>query len=205
MKLIGSLTSPFVRKVRVVMLEKKLSYSLQIQDMWAHDQPDPLNPLGKVPCLLLEGGASIYDSSVIVEYLDALSPGSRLIPAGGRERAEVRTWEALADGVVDALVAMRLENTWSGRTPEQRSERWIERQKAKVHAGLAAMAAGLSDKAWCCGTQFTLADIAVGCAFGFLDLRFPDILWRQDHPGLAKLSEKILMRSSFIETAPTKM
>ena len=187
------------------MLEKKLSYDLLIQDMWAQDQTDPLNPLGKVPCLLIEGGASIYDSSVIVEYLDALSPVPHLIPAGGRERAEVRTWEALADGVLDALVAMRLEKTWPGRTPDQRCERWIEQQNVKAHAGLAAMASGLSDKAWCCGTEFSLADLAVGCALGFLDFRFPDIIWRQDHPGLAKLAKKILMRSSFIETAPPKM
>ena len=91
MKLIGSLTSPYVRKVRVVMAEKKLDYQLVLEDVYASDAILKANPLGKVPCLVMEGGEAIFDSRVIVEYLDTLSPVGKLIPASGRERVEVRT------------------------------------------------------------------------------------------------------------------
>ena len=121
MKLIGSLTSPYVRKVRVVMAEKKLDYQFVLEDVWASDGILASNPLGKVPCLVMEAGEAVFDSRVIVEYVDTLSPVGRLIPERGRERAEVRTWEALADGVLDAAVTIRLEQTWSQRKAAQRS------------------------------------------------------------------------------------
>ena len=120
MKLLGSLTSPYVRKVRIVMAEKKLDYQLVLEDVWASDAIKKSNPLGKVPCLVMEGGEAVFDSRVIVDYLDTLSPVGRLIPASGRERAEVRTWEALADGLVDACSLIRLEQTWSGRSEAAR-------------------------------------------------------------------------------------
>ena len=103
MKLLGSNTSPYVRKVRIVMVEKKLDYVFVPEDVWsAQTAIAASNPLGKVPCLIMEGGEALFDSRVIVEYLDTLSPVGKLIPALGRERAEVKTWEALADGVLDA-------------------------------------------------------------------------------------------------------
>ncbi len=206
MKLIGSLTSPYVRKVRIVMGEKKLDYQFVLENVWASDEIQKINPLGKVPCLVMEGQDSItgavFDSRVIVEYVDTLSPVGKLIPAGGRERCEVRTWEALADGVMDAAVLMLLENTWAGRSDEQRSPAWVARQTGKITAALLAMSQGLGDKAWCSGTHFSLADIAVGCALGYLDLRFPAIDWRGAHPNLAKHFEKLAARQSFIDTAP---
>ena len=131
------------------------------------------NPLGKVPCLVMEGGEAVFDSRVIVEYVDTLSPVGKLIPERGRERAEVRTWEALADGVLDAAILARLEQTWPGRTEAQRSAAWIDRQMSRITAALVAMSQGLGDKPWCFGTHFSLADIAVGCALGYLDFRFP--------------------------------
>ncbi|NBU49100.1 MAG: hypothetical protein EBS47_03180, partial [Betaproteobacteria bacterium] len=190
MKLIGSLASPYVRKVRVVMAEKKLDFQLVLEDVWGSDAILQSNPLGKVPCLVMEGGEAVFDSRVIVEYLDTLSPVGRLIPGTGRERAEVRTWEALADGVLDALIAIRLENTWAGRRPEQRSSAWCERQMTKVHASLKAMDAALGDKAWCSGTHYSLADIALGCVTGYLDFRFPDVDWRAHHRHLARHHDK---------------
>jgi glutathione S-transferase len=202
MKLIGALTSPYVRKVRVVMAEKKLDFQLVLENVWAQDDILKSNPLGKVPCLIMEGGEAVFDSRVIVEYLDTLSPVGKLIPPVGRERIEVRTWEALADGVMDALILARLEATWAGRSDEQRSPAWIERQMRKVDASLAAMARGLGDKPWCMGTHFSLADIAVGCALGYLDHRFPTLDWRDRHPTLAKLHEKLNARASFADTAP---
>src|SRR3982751_6267147 len=128
MKLIGSLNSPYVRKVRIVMAEKKLDFQLELEDVWANDKVMKSNPLGKVPCLVLAGGEAIFDSRVIVEYLDTRSPVSRLIPESSRERIEVRTWEALADGVLDALILARLEQTWPGRSAEQRCDAWAARQ-----------------------------------------------------------------------------
>jgi glutathione S-transferase len=202
MKLIGSLTSPYVRKVRIVMAEKKLDYQHELEDVWASDKILASNPLGKVPCLVLPGGEAIFDSRVIVEYLDTRSPVSRLIPEGSRERIEVRTWEALADGILDASILARLEQHWPGRTAEQRSQAWIDRQLQKVNASLTAISQGLGDKPWCSGIHLSLADIAVGCALGYVAFRFPQIDWRGAHPNLAKLAEKLDARQSFIDTLP---
>jgi glutathione S-transferase len=148
----------------------------------------------------MEDGGAMFDSRVIVEYLDTLTPVGKLIPPSGRERAEVKCWEALADGVLDAGVLMRLEN--SQRPPELRSKDWVARQMAKVNGGLKAMAAGLGDTAYCAGTHFTLADVAVGCTLGWLSFRFPEIDWRGTYPNLGKLYDKLADRSSFRETIP---
>ena len=204
MKLIGALTSPYVRKVRIVMAEKKLDYQFELEDVWATDAILKSNPLGKVPCLVLEGGEAVFDSRVIVEYVDTRSPVSRLIPDGSRERTEVRTWEALADGILDAAILARLEQTWAGRPAEHRSQPWVDRQFGKVDAALAAMSTGLAERPWCSGNHLTLADIAVGCAVGYLDFRFPAIAWRERHANLARLSDKLALRQSFIDTLPPK-
>ena len=203
MKLIGALTSPYVRKVRIVMAEKKLDYQWVLEDVWAADSAIvAANPLGKVPCLVMEGGEAVFDSRVIVEYLDTLSPVGKLIPAQGRERAEVKTWEALADGLLDAAILARLEATWAGRSEQQRSEAWIARQMGKIAAALKAMSTGLGEKAYCSGVHFSLSDVAAGCALAYLDLRFPEINWRESYPNLAKLQDKLLKRPSFVETSP---
>ncbi|MFN9282055.1 MAG: glutathione S-transferase family protein, partial [Betaproteobacteria bacterium] len=196
-------TSPYVRKVRVVMAEKKLDYQLVLEDVWGSDAILKSNPLGKVPCLVVEGVEAVFDSRVIVEYLDTLSPVGKLIPPSGRERAEVRTWEALADGILDASILARLEATWGGRQAGQRSQAWIDRQMSRVDAALAAMSKGLGDKAWCAGSHFSLADIATGCALGYLDFRFAHLDWRTRHDNLARLAEKLFARPSFADTLPT--
>jgi glutathione S-transferase len=203
MKLIGSTTSPYVRKVRVVMAEKKLDYAFVTDDVWSADtQISRSNPLGKVPCLVMEGGEALFDSRVIVEYLDTLSPVGKLIPAVGRERAEVKTWEALADGLLDASLLARMESVWTGRTEAQRSQAWIDRQLVKVGDALKAMNLGLGDKPFCAGIHLSLADISVGCALGYLDFRFPQIDWRSEYPSLVKLHDKLMQRPSFADTIP---
>ncbi len=203
MKLIGAITSPYVRKVRAVMAEKKLDYQLVLEDVWSDSTSiQDANPLGKVPCLVMEGGEALFDSRVIVEYLDTLSPVGKLIPALGRERAEVKTWEALADGLLDASILARLEATWVHRQEGERSQAWIDRQMAKVEASLKAMSQGLGDKPYCVGIHLTLADIAVGCALGYLDFRFAQLDWRTPHPNLAKLFDKLQLRPSFADTKP---
>jgi glutathione S-transferase len=203
MKLIGSTSSPYVRKVRVVMAEKKLDYAFVTEDVWSADTTiSESNPLGKVPCLIMEGAEALFDSRVIVEYLDTLSPVGKLIPAVGRERAEIKTWEALADGLMDAAILARLEATWNGRTKAQRSQAWIDRQLGKVNATLKAMSHGLGDKPFCGGIHFSLADVAVGCALGYVDFRFPQIDWRTDYPNLVRLHDKLMQRPSFADTVP---
>ena len=203
MKLIGSNASPYVRKVRVVMAEKRLDYQFVLEDVWSADTAiASSNPLGKVPCLVMEGSEAMFDSRVIVEYLDTLSPVGKLIPQQSRERAEVKTWEALADGVMDAGVLCRLEATWAGRADRERSPAWMDRQRAKITGGIAAMAKGLGDKPFCSGIHLSLSDIAVGCALGWIELRFPDIDWRNPYSNLAKLQDKLMLRPSFADTKP---
>ena len=140
MKLIGSLASPYVRKARIVLAEKKLDYVFELENVWVPEtRIAQANPLGKVPCLVMEDGSTLIDSKVIVEYLDTLTPVCKLLPAGGngRERADIKNWEALADGILDAGVLVRLERTQ--RPPEQQSAAWIARQLDKITLGLAAL------------------------------------------------------------------
>ncbi|HEY4374576.1 MAG TPA: glutathione S-transferase [Burkholderiales bacterium] len=200
MKLIGSQASPYVRKVRIVMAEKKIEFEHVLENPWVADTHVPdYNPLGKVPCLVMEDGGAVFDSRVIVEYLDTINPVNKLIPASGRARVEVRCWEALGDGICDAAIAARLE---AQRPPERQSEDWIRRQLGKVDGALVAAARGLGDKPWCAGNNFSLADVATGVALGYLDFRFPQIDWRNTHANLARLAEKLVARPSFAETAP---
>jgi glutathione S-transferase len=201
MKLIGSTTSPYVRKVRVVLAEKKLDYTFELENVWGAETRIHLsNPLGKVPCLVMEDGKTMHDSRVIAEYLDTLTPVCKLLPPNGRDRADVKVWEALADGVLDAAVLVRLEKTL--RPQEQQSPQWIARQLGKVTAGLAVMSDKLGEQPFCMGKAYTLADVAVGCTLGWLSFRFPDIDWRGAHPNLAKLFDKLSERPSFRDTAP---
>jgi glutathione S-transferase len=201
MKLIGSSASPYVRKVRVVLAEKKLDYSFELENVWSAETTIHLsNPLGKVPCLIMEDGSPMYDSRVIAEYLDTLTPVCKLLPPNGRDRADVKVWEALSDGVLDAAVLVRLEKTL--RPAGRQSAAWIERQLGKVHAGLAVMSANLGESPFCKGNHYTLADVAVGCTLGWLLFRFPEIDWRSDYANLARLFDKLSERASFKETVP---
>ena len=201
MKLIGSITSPYVRKVRVVLAEKKLDFSFEQENVWVPETTiQQVNPLGKIPCLVMEDGSTLYDSRVIAEYLDTVSPVCKLLPPNGRERTEVKVWEALADGVLDAAILVFLERR--ERPPEQQSAKWIERQLGKVHAGLREMSTRLGDSGYCMGTHYTLADVAAGCALGWLAFRFPEIDWRGDYPNLARLFDKLSERASFRDTVP---
>ncbi|GJI97939.1 glutathione S-transferase [Duganella caerulea] len=201
MKLIGSLASPYVRKVRVVLAEKKLDYQFELEDVWAADTTiDKLNPLGKVPSLVMEDGDVMIDSRVMVEYLDTLTPVCKLLPPNGRDRADVKCWEALADGILDAAIIVRLERIH--RPPEQQSEAWMARQMRKVQLGLASLSDKLGESPYCAGIHYSLADVAVGCTLAWLSFRFPEITWRDDHPNLARLLDKLSERQSFKDTVP---
>jgi glutathione S-transferase len=202
MKLVASLTSPYARKVRIVLAEKRIECALVEDPPGAPGSSVPrYNPLGKVPVLVLDDGTSLFDSRVIVEYLDNVSPVSRLIPEPSRQRIAVRRWEALADGICDAASAIVQERR---RPLRQQSKAAIEHQQAKLDRGIAALGAELGDRAWCCGEAYSLADVAVGCALGYLDLRHPDVDWRDAHRNLAELAARLAKRPSFADTVPPK-
>jgi len=200
MKLIGSLTSPYVRKTRIVLAEKHVGYDFELESPWSADTHVPdCNPLEKVPVLIMDDGTSLFDSRVIVDYLDSMSPVSRLIPEAGRRRIMVKRWEALADGICDAAAAIFLERK---RDASQQNAGWIDRQQKKVRRGLEAAAHELGNKKWCDGNTYTLADIALGCALGYLAFRFSEMEWRDAFPNLVELSNRLEKRVPFMETAP---
>ena len=201
LKLINSPTSPFGRKVRIALAEKKIE--CQIVEMSpAGDNPvHAFNPLGKVPVLVLDDGTNLFDSRVIVEYIDSVSPVARLIPEPARQRILVRRWEAIADGVCDAAVLAGMEKR---RPAAQQSAEWIARQQRKVREGVAEMARELEERAWCNGEAYSLADIATGCALGYLELRAPDFDWRAQFENLARHYDKLSKRPSFADTEPPR-
>jgi len=199
-KLYGSPGSPFARKVRIVLAEKQIPHEYEVQRGSAAGSPVPqFNPLGKVPTLVLDDGRGLYDSPVIVEYLDALGKGPRLIPEAPGERIEVKRWEALGDGIAEA--AVNINHELREPAEKQKAPAWFQRQRDKVDRGLVAMEKELGQGQFCFGGRFTLADIVAGYALGYLDFAAPDIDWRKGHPALARLAERLFARPSFGTTA----
>ncbi len=200
LKLVIAKPSPFARKVRIALREKWIDYEEVMDVPWNPDTKAPsLNPLGKIPILICEDGHTVFDSSVIVEYLETLGQEPQLIPTTPAERVEVRQIEALADGVSDAVVLIVME---SKRRADLISEDWLIRQRAKVDAGLKALADMLKDKKWFVGDHMSVADIAAACALAYADTRVPDVAWRTKHPGLVAFSDKMEKRPSFAATRP---
>ncbi|PKO26111.1 MAG: glutathione S-transferase [Betaproteobacteria bacterium HGW-Betaproteobacteria-8] len=200
MKLLYSLTSPYARKVRVVAAEKRIE--VEMVKVALADPDCPVihhNPLGKIPVLILDDGGSLFDSRVIVEYLDNRTPLARLIPQENSAKIWVRRWESLADGVCDAAILARQESARSGN---MRDAAVIEKQMGKVSRGLTQLNAELGENKWCVDDTFSLADIALGCLLGWLDLRYADMGWRGTYPNLARHFEEMMKRPSFSETAP---
>lgn len=200
MKLFASHTSPYARKVRVVLIEKRLDYELVPTDVSVPNHGAlEHNPLGKIPVLVLEDGFAVYDSPVITEYLDSKTPVGRLIPEDPKPRMIVKRWEALADGLMDAGVAIIMEN----RRPEgERSAQWIARQRGKIERALEVMSEALGERSHCHGEFFSLADAALTTALLYLDFRFPDMPWRTAHPTLAEYADVMAQRKSFQDTQP---
>ncbi len=200
MKLIASYTSPYARKVRVVMAEKHIDCEFVEDNVWAATTKATLyNPLTKVPILVLDDGTALYDSRVIAEYLDGVTPVSRLIPEGGRERAIVKRWEALGDGMSDAAIAIFIERK---RVEALQGQDWIRRQRAKTESAIAAVARDLSERDYCHGVNLSLGDIAVACSLLWIEFRLPEINWRATYPNLKSWIEKIEARASFADTKP---
>lgn len=200
MKLLYTPNSPYARKVRIVAMEKHID--IDLQEVKLGDTDSPLlnyNPLGKIPVLILDDDEGLYDSRVIIEYLDARTPVSKLMPSEPRLRISVIRWCALADGICDASIAVMLEK----RKPlEKQSADTIEKQMAKVENGLAQLNKDISKKKWCVNETFSLADIAVGCMLGYINLRFKDLAWHDNYPNLAKHFTILSKRPSFKATEP---
>ena len=201
MKLLSSPASPYTRKVRIVLTEKKIECELETVDVAPAENPvNAHNPLGKIPTLVLDDGSALYDSRVIVEFLDGKSPISRLIPEELRDRVAVRRWEALADGVLDAGLLVRYE---SMRGPQEQSKAWSDKQLGRMKRGMALMSADLGERPWCHAERYSLADIAVGCCLGWLNFRKPGGLdWLAEYPALGKHYEKLMARPAFADTVP---
>lgn len=201
MKLLGSPISPYTRKVRVVLAEKRIECEFEVVDVNPSDNAvNPHNPLGKVPTLLLDDGTALFDSRVIVEFLDNVSPIARLIPDDNRDRVAVRRWEALADGALDAGILIRYEGA---RPKKEQSKDWVAKQTGKLKRSLDLIAQELGDKPWCHGDRYSLADIAVGSALGWVDFRRPAGLdWRAEYANLVRHYDKLMERAAFSESAP---
>ena len=201
MKLLASLASPYTRKVRVVLAEKKIECELELVDVQpVENAVNPHNPLGKIPALVLDDGTPLYDSRVIVEFLDSVSPISRLIPDEKRDRVAVRRWEALADGVLDAGLLVRYESL---RDEKERSKAWADKQLARMRRGMEQMVKDIAERTWCHADRYSLADIAVGCCLGWLDFRKPgDVDWSAEYAALAQHYKRLMERPAFADTVP---
>ena len=202
MKLHYSAGSSFARKIRVVLLEKGVKHELMLVNLWEPNDLHGVNPLGKVPALQLDDGRVLVSSPLIGDYLDAKYPQPRFIPEELEARTEVRRWEALADGVMEAVAAVMYEHRF--HEEGQRSQVWFDRQQKKWQGGLSALESMLGEREWCVGDRMTLADIAVGCHLGFIALRVPQHFPQDRHPRLARLWRKLEARESFSRTAPPK-
>ena len=195
MKLFGSPGSPFARKVRIVLAERGIPCEYIVQRPSAPDSPIPQwNPLGQVPTLIRDDGKGLYDSVVIIEYLDGLGTAPRLIPEPFDQRIEVKRWQALGDGVAEATV--HINHEYREPKEKQRSAEWFQRQRAKVDRGLHVMEKDLGTGEFCFGARFTLADVAAGFALDYLDQALPEVAWRAAHPALKRLSERLARRES---------
>ena len=199
MKLIGSKTSPYVRKVRVLLAERQIPHDFVEESAWTADTKVPgYNPLNKVPALQLDDGESIYDSAVIAEYLDAIS-GGRYLPAAPLERARVKRDEALGDGIADAGITAFLERK---REPARQDAAWIARQLDKVNAGIAALSKSLGSRPYLGGSEANLGDIACACGLFWAEFRMPELRWRERYPNLKGWAERMESRPAFAATRP---
>ncbi|MCH9780877.1 MAG: glutathione S-transferase family protein [Alphaproteobacteria bacterium] len=206
MKLFTSPTSPFARKVRILIDELGVTEKIEMVDtaVWSPDTDfRTVNPIGKIPALLVEGRAVVADSTLICSYIDeqfgnfghhgAHSDGSWI---------DVAQWQNLADGVMDASILWFIEI--ARRTPETKAQWWIDRQHLTITTCLAYMEAHLDQMPVRKGDKVNIAQISLVCALGYLDLRFEDYDWRAANPKLATWMRDISTRPSVASTAPPK-
>lgn len=201
MKLVGSYTSPFVRKISVLLLEKGIAFDFINEQPYSADTGvAQYTPLGKVPALVTDDGECWYDSPIIAQYIELLGAAPQMVPADPREALKIRQLEALADGIMDAGLASVREQA---RPAAQQSEEEVLRQREKISRSLDALEGYLND-----GTlktdELNLATIAIACAIGYLNFRRIAPGWCVDRPQLVKLAETLFLRESFARTEPPK-
>lgn len=200
-RLISATPSPYARKIRIQLAEKSIPFELETEVPWNAETATPdHNPLEKIPVLIVEDAPAVYESAYIFEWLEVMHPEPPMVPAEPRDRLQVRRYEVIADGICDALVVMFFENL---RPDSGRSQSWFDRQSRKVEGGLAALSAMCGDREFAWGNDFSLADIATGSVLGYIDMRWPDHPWRDNHPNLSVLSDRLEARPSFLATRPT--
>jgi glutathione S-transferase len=202
MKLYGSAASSFARKIRVMLLEKGIEHELELVNLWEPNKLHHVNPLGKVPALQLEDGRVLISSPLLADFIDGKYPTPRFIPEDFEARTEVRRWEALADGSMDAVSATLYEMRFHDEA--KRSEAWMDRQRKKFEGGFKTLEAMLGARRWCVGDKMTLADISVACHLGFINLRVPQYFPPDEYPGLSRLWRSMEERDSFKKTAPPR-
>lgn len=200
MKLIGSYTSPFVRKIFILLLEKQLTFE------FVNDNPNldssrvpDVNPLGKVPALVADDGEIFFDSPIVADYIDRLTQTPRFLPLDGERALRVRQTEALADGICDAAVTIVKELR---RPAERRDEHELQRQRDKILRGLDALERSIAAGRWIGGETLSLADIAAGCCLSYLNFRRVCPNWCVGRPALVRLAERLFQRDSFLRTVP---
>lgn len=199
LKLISATPSPYARKVRIALAEKGLPFELITEVPWDSTTATPRhNPLEKLPILLLEDGSGVYESSYILQYLELKYPQVPLVPADADGWLAARKLEVLCDGVCDAVVQSFFERMRA----DAASPEWLARQRRKIEGGVAEMAKIVGSRTWSVGDRFSLGDIAVGTALGYLSVRYQEFAWRSLHPDLAGFSARIEQRQSFKDTVP---
>jgi glutathione S-transferase len=200
MKLIIATPSPYARKIRVIMREKKIKFEEIIDVPWNADTLTlGLNPLGKIPILVREGQDPLFDSKVIAEYLDNFKPNPLFYPTNLEENTYAKLLETVADGICDSIVLIFLENS---RKETLRSKTWVKRQEKKICEGVKYLANNLQEKKYFVGNFFSIADISVFTCLEYLDLRFPKFKWRDKYPNLVSYWEIHQNRQTFLETKP---
>ncbi len=201
MKLIIATPSPYARKVRVVLREKDIDCEEIIDIPWNENTlTKDVNPIGKIPILLQEGIAPIYDSKVIVQYLEYLKQEPLMYPLDPTDNISARLIETIFDGVCDAVVLVFLENS---RHENLRSTDWIKRQKKKIYRGIEYMSGDLGNKNYFVGNDFSIADVCGISCLEYLDLRFSKFNWRRQYPNLENYWHTHKDRKSFLETKPS--
>ena len=198
-QLISATPSPYARKVRIALAEKGLPFELVTEVPWDSTTRTPrYNPLEKLPILLLDDGTSVYESSYILQYLELKHPQVPLVPKDIDGHLAARKLEVLCDGVCDAVVLSLFEKMRA----DGASAEWLARQRRKIVGGMAEMARLVGQRQWAVGEAFSLGDIAVGTATGYVSLRYPDFQWRTPHPDLALFSDRLAQRQSFKDSMP---
>jgi glutathione S-transferase len=200
MKLYASPGSSFARKIRVMLLEKNVPHEVVMLNLWEPNDYQTINPIGKVPALKLGDGRVLINSPLIADYVDGKHPAPRFIPADPDARLDVRRWEAVSDGMMDAVAITLYENRFHDEAT--RSQAWLERQRGKIDAALDALDAFLGKRAWLVGDAMSLADLAISCHLGFVSRRVPHFFPQERFKNLARLCKTMEARESMQKTAP---